>query len=224
MPKQAILQNSNGQRATVAAFMLLLLAAVTGLAFAATLRPAVNVSVAGLAVSLPADWRPLNGDPATWNRTRAVLKNERRPALRTVVQLVHVVDQQGEISRDTAGLLRAWFPLMTMAPPPEDETFDLLQVGNLEAAFWTGVLRSRLPVFGQAPLSVVALSLVTDGQGRYWAVTMRDDNYRHEDPAMRVVDHRERFVEVLETLRRDPDSDLTMNLNTDLNPVLEATP
>ncbi|MEM1446550.1 MAG: hypothetical protein AAGF84_10865 [Planctomycetota bacterium] len=209
MPKQAIVHSAAGQRVAVAAFMLLLLSAVTGLAFTATLRPKVEVAVAGLSLSFPADWALIDGQSTSPQATRVVLENERRQALRTAIQYVPVVDQQHRLPNDDpTAALRVLFPMMAMAPLPDGAEFETREIGNMKLAFWTGVLRSRLPIFGQTPLSVFTLALVTDDRGNYWSISMRDDNYRHEDPAARVTEHRKRFLEIIETLGPDPATEI----------------
>ncbi|MEM7577932.1 MAG: hypothetical protein AAF328_10725 [Planctomycetota bacterium] len=209
MPKQAIFSQPTSQRVAVAVFMLSLLATVTGLAYAATLRPKVNVAVAGLALSFTADWRLRDGQTSTHDGVRAIMENDRRPALRAAVQFIPVFAPENREERDDpAAALRVLFPMMAMAPLPEDDTFETRPIGDLEVAYWTGVLRSRVPIFGQAPLSVFALGLVTDGKGNYWSISMRDDNYQHEDPAARVAEHRERFLELIDTLEPHPASEI----------------
>ncbi len=209
MPKQAVISNPVGQRAAVAALMLLLLGAMSALAYAKTLRPGMTVNVAGLAATFSADWRHLEGGDAERDRSRFILENERRPALRTVIRPLRAVDNQGEgIAIDAEALLRQWFPMMVLAPLPEDDRIQTRDVRGLDVAYWTGVLKSRMPIFGQSTLSVATVALVTDDDGRIWSIIIRDDNYRHEDPAERVLEHRARSLEVLDTLRRTSPSEV----------------
>lgn len=209
MPKQAIFTQGAGQRAAVAAFMLLLLAAVTGLAYAVTLRPSVPVSVAGLGLTYPADWRPIDGQDTSPEAVRLVLENERRAALRSAVQYVPVLAQENLVpDNDPADALRVLFPMMAMAPLPEEEQFESTRVGTFNVVWWSGVLRTRIPIFAQTPLSVYALGLVTDEKGNYWSISMRDDNYRHEDPAARVAEHRTLFLELIQKLEPDPATEI----------------
>jgi hypothetical protein len=210
MPKPAIFSGAAGQRASVAAFMLLLLACVTGLAYAATWQPNLTVRTAGLSVSLPADWRKIEptAEQAAAAPFRVNLVNERRPALRAVVQRLRVVDEDAmPVRSDASSLLRMWFPPLILATMPDPNNIETTRVGELEVAHWTGVLQSRVPIFNQSPLSVVGVALVLADDGRMWSVVMRDDNYRHEDPAERVQEHRERLQDALATLRRVPDAE-----------------
>ncbi|MEM9753605.1 MAG: hypothetical protein AAF916_09510 [Planctomycetota bacterium] len=209
MPKQAIIASSAGQRAAVGAFMVLLLAAVTGLAVAAAYRPGLSVDVAGLGLELPPGWRVLDEPTEGAATSRVLLENERRPAMRAVVSPLRIVDTRGQgVTGEPEAMLRAWFPAMTLTPRPlpADAPVNRLSVDGLEVAYWSGVLRSRVPVFGQSSLSLVGTAVVTDASGGVWSIVLRDDHYRHEDPAERSAQHRARLVEVLETLRAPGDS------------------
>lgn len=196
-----MIESERGQAAAATAFMALLLAVSSLVAYGVTYRPDVEVAVSGLTLALPADWSA--------GRTQGQLttfSNERRAALELQV-FDHTpggpVNASGELPGPEV-VLQGLFKLRTGAALPANSQIETTTINGLDAAVWVGLTQSRNPFVRRPVLGLVAFAVVTDGHGRFWSLLLRDQNFPHEDPRQKAPEHAAQFEALLETLEPRP--------------------
>ncbi len=196
MPKSAVIQSERGQRAVVAAFMLLLLGLSALLAYGAAYRPPTVVEAAGLRMALPAGWLAEGKQQGG----RVIFRSERRSALE--LQVLALTPMAEGPYPALEKVLRGVFAPLTGAALPTEAEVTEEAMGGLSLAEGAGVSQQRLPLRRRPVLGLMAFAVVTDGQGQYWAMILRDQKYPHEDLRERSVAHKAQFEAVLGTLGR----------------------
>ncbi len=203
MPKPALVSHPTGQRASVAAFMLLMLSAATLLAYGASYRPPVVASFQGLAWGLPNAWSVTESGSSTFGVWRE-FASDRRPELNMRVNdLGALPSALSDMSEDTeAQMFRWWFKVLTFEALPEEQDVQRAEIDGLIVRYWSGLARPNWRVWRQNWLANVAIAIVVDPQrNHWWSVSLWDRNYRHEDPREKVPQHLELFEAIVESMR-----------------------